>query len=143
MRSDPVYQAGKMSSYPHMLPADVLVWERFLDKHAAEFSGFDYDVHVGGEVEREVGWTQEVYTMALSLASKRIDVVGYRGNETWIIEVKPVAGVTAIGQLVMYRDLYIRDFRPDRVIVCALVCENLSLDEKWQLDKLGFKYFVV
>jgi len=138
-----LYPAEKLYKYPHMLPADVEIWERFLDRHGTEFSGFDYDVHVGGSVERLDSWSDEYYRGFCTLAAKRIDAVGYKPGEVWLFEVKPEAGVTAVGQLVTYRDLYLAERGPVGVVVCCLVCENILPDELGVMDRLGFKVFVV
>lgn len=126
-----------------MLPADVAVWDRFLDLYGHEFVGFRYDVHVGGEVERQSAWTKKIFHMASWLAAKRIDAVGYKAGETWIIEVKPEAGVTAIGQLVAYKMLFIEKYRPIGRLECALICGNALPDERRVLGAQGFKIFVV
>jgi hypothetical protein len=126
-----------------MLPADVAVWDRFLDKHGFGFVGFRYDVHVGGEIEKRDEWTEKTIQMASWLAAKRIDAVGYKAGETWIFEVKPEAGVTAVGQLVTYRMLYIEKYRPIGRLECALVCGNATIDERRVLEAQGFKVFVV
>lgn len=141
--SNRLFTPDERGHYPHMLPRDVDVWNRFLDQQGFEFVGFRYDVHVGGEVERKVGWTEKTIMVASYLAAKRIDAVGYKAGETWIFEVKPEAGVSAVGQLVTYRLLYIDKFRPIGRLVCALVCANATIDERHVLEDQGFKIFVV
>ena len=42
----------------------------------------------------------------------RIDVVGYKADQVDVIEVKPNAGASAVGQILNYRKLYIEDFAP-------------------------------
>ena len=126
-----------------MLRADAAVWDRFLDEYGYQFVGFRYDIHVGGEVERESGWSEKVFQMASWLAAKRIDAVGYKAGETWIFEVKPEAGVTAVGQLVTYKMLFTEKYRPIGRLECALVCANATIDERRVLGAQGFKVFVV
>lgn len=126
-----------------MLKKDVAVWNRFLDLYGFEFVGFRYDIHVGGEVERKSEWTKKVFQVASWLAAKRIDAVGYKAGETTIFECKPEGGVTAVGQLVTYRMLFIEKYRPVGRLECALVCANATIDEKRVLEALGFKVFVV
>lgn len=138
-----LYAPEKLHAYPHMLSADVILWEKWLDRYHDFFTAVEYDVHIGGAVERMSHWTQDIIEMASTLAAKRIDVVGHRPGETWIIEVKPDAGTTAIGQLVAYKILYAERFSPVGKIECALVTNNLILDEKFLLERLGFKWFVV
>jgi hypothetical protein len=138
-----MYPAKKIGWYPHMLPNDIAVWERFLDKHGNEFKGFEYDVHVGGIVERDPGWSEVTFVMASELYAKRIDAVGYKSDSITIIEVKPEAGVGSVGQLVTYMDLYKRDFRSKLKILGLLVCENILPDEFWVLRNNNFEVFVV
>lgn len=126
-----------------MLPRDVAVWDRWLDKHGYEYNGFRYDVHVGGEIEVAPGWSEKTKHMASWLAAKRIDAVGYKPGEVWILEVKPEAGVTAIGQLLTYKMLFIEKYRPIGRLECALVCGNATIDERRVLEAHGFKIFVV
>lgn len=126
-----------------MLSRDVAVWDRFLDLYGYGFVGFRYDVHVGGEVKRESAWTDKQFFGASWLAAKRIDAVGYKAGETTIFEVKPEAGCTAVGQLVVYRMLFIEKYRPIGRLECALVCSNATIDERRVLGAQGFKIFVV
>jgi hypothetical protein len=126
-----------------MLPADVAVWNRFLDRYGHEYSGFRYDVHVGGEIEKISKWTDKVVNMSSWLASKRIDAVGYRPGVTVIFEVKPEAGVTAVGQLITYRMLYLEKYPSVGEVKCALVCSNVLPDERRVLEAQGFTVYVV
>lgn len=138
-----MYAPEKRHKYPHMLPADVALWERFLERYGHEFAGFDYDLHVGGRIQRQSEWTEETFSMASALTAKRIDAVGYKLGETWIIEVKPEGGVTSVGQLVTYQILYISKFAPIVPLVCALVCSNILEDELAVMEHMGFKTYVV
>lgn len=143
MSNEAVYDLTKLRRYPHMLPADVRLWERWLDKHGDFFTSVQYDVHVGGDVERLPHWSDKFTTEASWLAAKRIDVVGYKPGEIWLIEVKPEAGTAAIGQLVSYLILYRLKFAPAADLICALVTNYLVPDEKVILETLGFRWFVV
>lgn len=129
--------------YPHMAPADEAIWDRWLLKHGGEYELFEYDVHVGGVVERQAGWSEETYKMASTLAAKRIDVVAHKGKDVWIIEVKPEGRVTAVGQLVTYNNLYRREMNPPGLVTCMLVCENILQDEQEVLNDLGFEFEIV
>jgi len=33
--------------YPHLLPGEVLIWERFLGAYGMQYQEFLYDIHVG------------------------------------------------------------------------------------------------
>jgi len=98
--------AGTRFRYPHMLPADQLLWDVFLPKYGSYWDGFDYDIHVGEGVGPLPGYPPGIARAALSLTQKRIDAVGYRGSEVWVFEIKPHAGLSAIGQVLSYSELY-------------------------------------
>lgn len=106
------YSFDIQSHYPHMKPADVLIWEAFIRGNPNFFSSVDYDVPVGEGAsflpEREETFVSD-YRL---LTQKKIDVIGYRDNETWLIEVKPNAGSRALGQILTYEKLYSKQY-PD------------------------------
>lgn len=138
-----MFSPDERGRYPHMLPADVELWDRFLNEYGREFVGFRYDVHVGGAIEQASRWTGKVREMASWLASKRIDAVGYGPGVTVIFEVKPEAGVTAVGQLITYRMLFMEKYPVAGVVKCALVCSNVLPDERRVLVAQGFMVYVV
>jgi hypothetical protein len=87
----------------HMLPGDIAIWRRFLLQYEEQFDRFTYDVHCGPKLRVEdpnMPWLADFSERALSL---RIDVVAEKPGEVWIIEVKPNAGLGALGQLIAYR----------------------------------------
>jgi hypothetical protein len=110
--------------YPHMAAADLPVWEAFLLAHPHFFSTVEYDVRVGPGIAAI--WTGEARyaRMARHLSQKRIDAVGYQSDQIYLIEVKPRASAAAIGQLLVYRYWFIRDFKPELSVVMAIVCSQ-------------------
>lgn len=143
MSNREIYEPEKLRNYPHLLPADVAIWERWLARHGDFFTAVEYDVHVGGAVERKPEWSDEFTQEASYLAAKRIDVVGHKTGEIWIIEVKPEAGVSALGQIMCYKILYKKKYNPTSKMIGCLVTDYLVPDEKILIDELGFESFVV
>ena len=45
------------------------------------------------------------------LYQKKIDVIGYKNNDVYIVEVKPNAGSSALGQVLSYKLLYQNEFQ--------------------------------
>lgn len=131
-----------MSHYPHMLHEDVAVWTRFLEKMARVINRLWYDVHVGQPVipdDRESTIQEKV---AAGVTRKRIDVVASIGGEFWVIEVKPVAGMAALGQVYAYNRLFTIEydtFRPTKPVV---VCDVLDADVGISFEELGVMVFV-
>lgn len=109
----PLFPPEKLVRYPHLMVQDVLIWERYLEQHATEWIGFRYDVRVGEGIELPESEPEYIRGMALALTEKRIDVLGEKGNEVWIIEVKPNAMLSAVGQVLSYQVLF-EDRFPDQ-----------------------------
>lgn len=124
----PRFPPTLLHKYPHMAPADVAIWERFLSAHAPNFLGFDYDVRLGGSVPLDPALPQYIKDAARLLSAKRIDAVGHKANVHWIIEVKPTATLTALGQVLGYSILYAQAHKPPIPVIPTIVCEALDPD---------------
>ncbi|MCB7130291.1 MAG: hypothetical protein J3T61_12225, partial [Candidatus Brocadiales bacterium] len=96
-----------------------------------------YDVHVGGAVELAAGADEMTRRIAAGLTRKRIDVVAKVGAGFWIIEVKPVAGLTALGQIIIYTRLFAREFTVTGEIVPVIVADEIDSDVAPEIDSLG------
>jgi hypothetical protein len=129
--------------YPHLLPAEVRIWDRWMSQHKDEFIDFEYDVHVGEGIEIRPEWGDEIARMAKLLTQKRIDAVGYKPSEIWIFEVKPHAGLSALGQLIGYRDLYQKKYFPTVPIRLAVVCETIDPDVEVLMRERGIVVYKV
>lgn len=132
-----------MAKYPHMLSEDVAIWERFLEKYGKLYSSFAYDVHVGGGLRDVEGLSDEHKYASMELVYKRIDVVGLFKDEVHIIEVKPDAGISAIGQVFCYEVLYRRDFKLLGTIRKVIVTDHLWPDHEFLFKTFGILHYVV
>lgn len=137
------YPVEKLHKYPHLMPEDIAIWERFLDLFSNLYDSVEYDVHVGVGLRDTSGLTEELVFAAVSLLQKRIDVVGHKGDNVDIIEVKPDAGISAIGQVLVYSILYKRDFSPKGRIRKVIVTDNLWPDNEYLFKRLGIDWYVV
>ncbi len=109
--------------FPHLLPQEVKIWERFLKDHGNEYQKFDYDVHVG-KVSEILSRLPEAWRKgAEAVFRKRIDVVGWQPGKITIFEVKPHAELGALGQLLGYLALYDQEFNPVQELGAALVVD--------------------
>lgn len=117
-----------MPSYPHMLAEDIEVWTRFLQDPVKKIERVWYDVHVGQEVTPVIGWDLLGSRIAGGVSRKRIDVVAKVKNQVWVVEVKPLAGFVALGQVKMYHRLFVREYRPRVECVGVVVCGNVDPD---------------
>lgn len=119
-----------MMHYPHMLAEDVAVWTKFLKSGFVGIKEVWYDVHVGQAVPLPVGSSALEQRIARGLTRKRIDVVCAVGEGYWVVEVKPYANMTALGQILTYVRLFIKDYAflgdAKPVIVCDSIDEDLA-----------------
>lgn len=138
-----MFPPEKLKKYPHLMVSDIRIWERFLDLVDHKFESFEYDVHVGEGVKIEDSWEPEVKRMALALSEKRIDVVGWRNGVPTIIEVKPAASMSAIGQVLSYRRLFVRRFKEPTIPLLMIVTDREVPDTKFLCGVFGIKLVVV
>lgn len=132
-----------LPKYTHLRPEDVAIWEKFLAKFPGFYQSVDYDLKVGTSRSYETA-PLDVYRKDLEyLSRKRIDVVGYKDDEIHIIEVKPKASFSAIGQVIGYTDLY-RPFAPPGSIISSVIITDEEIPDIRDLCfKRGILYFVV
>ena len=139
----PEFDPVKLRKYPHMFVHDIAIWERFLEEHGEDFSGFSYDIKVGTPAPPRPDETPPYKKDREILSKYRIDVVGFKSTQIEIIEVKPEASTVALGQIIAYVDLYRRDFNPTVQIIGAIVTDHYLPDVEYLTKLHGINYYVV
>lgn len=117
-----------LHKYPHLLPADIDVWVKYITKYPDKFDRVDYDVHVGDGIEPDERLPANIVKMAIHLTQMRIDVVGYKGKNKTIIELKDRSTSSAIGQLIAYEQLYKRTFGTTQKFDLLLITNYITRD---------------
>lgn len=119
---------GQRYWYDHMASGDVPLWERFMQQFPGVYSGVAYDVPVGGvPAHAEEPVVAGGANMA-ALYRRRIDAVGFKENQTDIIEVKPRASMSAIGQVLGYAHLYAQEHGDPQNVKAILVTDQADPD---------------
>jgi hypothetical protein len=134
------YEITWRGRYPHMLDEDIPVWNRFLDKFAQDFKAFYYDVRVSGEDVERFLVGDKWDNLAYKLLAYRIDAIGEKENEIWIIEVTTKPGPRTLGQMIFYYNYWMRDPKIKKPVSLHVVCENIMPDI---LDMLQRSYIIV
>jgi len=111
-----------------MLPADVPLWHRFLDRYASNFERFFYNVRVGGPDVSKIEGDEVLKRMWYLNTAKRIDAIGEKENELWIIEVASSPYLRAVGQMLTYRFLWNLDPKINKPVKDVLLCYYLDSD---------------
>ena len=117
-----------MSSYPHMLAEDTDVWTEYLKSPIAPIKEVWYDLHVGGIPELDVGVGELEKQVAAGVMRKRIDVVAHVGGGYWVIEIKPVGSMLALGQVLAYARLFDSEYKPEGEVVPVVICNKVDPD---------------
>ena len=138
-----IFDPEKLRRYPHMFPEDIGIWERFLEDYASNYVGFSYDVKVGTGVEANPEDNKKHAYMKEILSKYRIDVVGLKDSLIEIIEVKPEASTTAIGQIITYVNLYQRDEKPTLPVRGVIITDHYIEDMDYLTNELGIDYYVL
>jgi len=131
-----------MPAYPHMLAEDTAVWSKYLQSPLVPIKELWYDVHVGAGVRIPAEASDMDRRIAAGITRKRIDVVAHVGGGFWVIEVKPIANMTALGQVLTYWRLFVAEYRPMGEVWPVIVCDSADEDLVAQFDELGVAVIV-
>ena len=132
-----------MARYPHMKEYEGLVWERFLARMPWEVVRMAYDVRLGEGARVAEGVPDWVRRMAWALSTKRVDVLVETPREFIIVEVKARAALSAVGQLLGYLVLFQQQYRPEKRVRLAIVCEHVAPDMGPIVNEYGIEIHVV
>lgn len=127
----------EMTHYPHLLAEDTIVWTKYLRDPIAEIKKVWYDLHVGAAVELGPEATDLDKKIAAGLTKKRIDVVASVGGGYWVIELKMVGNMTALGQAIVYSRLFQTEFNIYEEVWPVVICDELDLDLIEDYDLAG------
>lgn len=116
---------GRRYWYPHLKPADIAIWERFIDKFPTAYDLVEYDTPVGKIPEFVSEHDDPAIQAQGTLYQRKIDVIGYKGEAIDIIELKPRASSSAIGQVNGYRFLYMRDVSKGLKVGAVILTDEL------------------
>lgn len=133
--------AEKNKQFPHLLAHEIRLWERFLADKELLYLKFEYDVHVGELSQEQKRLVGEWRKGAEAVFLKRIDVVGFQPDRITIFEVKPHAGLGALGQIIGYLDLYQDMFDPIEELVGAIVTQFLDVNMRALFTERGIEIY--
>jgi len=131
-----------MSRYPHMMDLDTLVWTAYLAGDHPPISRVWYDLHVGDPIQVPPDSPPGLLAIADGTGMKRIDVVALVMNTLWIIELKPYGNHAALGQVILYADLFRRRYGSRTPIVPTIICDTGDDDVAHVAESLKIQYIV-
>lgn len=129
--------------YPHMAKRDSAVWERWLKIHASHWQGVAYDVAVGG-LRPAAGDTDIAFDRMWQYdTALKIDALVAREDRILVVEVRPMATVSAIGSALVYAMVLAREGVNKIPLVPAIVCEGIQVDVRWAAEQMQIQVFLV
>lgn len=130
---------AKRFKYKHLSQFDKKVWEAFIDHHPDYFEAVAYDVPVGkGRVVQDVP-DIKFQKMARDLTQNRIDVLGRKGDQLHICEIKPFFRPGACGQLLTYEQLFLSTYPTTSKIILSVIYFTATGDSFSVADALNIK----
>jgi len=160
----PAIGESKKNSYENMSTVSADLWRRWLTLYEDRFDKFYYNVRVGAGVRPPADISPAMQRAWWADTALRIDAVGERENQTWVIEVAERPSAKILGNLQLYTHLLpkyqgLNAERPDviasrsaqdfviqteirAIIIPALVCRFLGLDMRAVVEQAGIYPFV-
>lgn len=109
-----------------MSARDLELWVRFREIFGKDFKQFYFDVLVGeGSIELPEE-EEEIRRMVEQTSRLRIDAVGEKENEWWMMELRPYASAGAIGSILTYKTLWEEDPPDDRLVTPVIITDNTN-----------------
>lgn len=138
-----LFKFEKQNNYPHMSVRDKLIYERFLDKYPTAYKMCQYDFHIGDAPPFNTLDDDETDRNQDMLYRLRIDVVAHTDKGIDILEIKPDAGTSTIGQIKSYRTLYVRDEEPKLPVGMIIVTDKERPNMRYLCQQEGISLVVV
>lgn len=138
-----IFKYEKRTDYPHMATKDKAIWERFIDQYPDAYKQCQYDFHVGDAPPFNTLHDDGTDLNQDMLYRLRIDVVAGSPLGIDLIEIKPDAGVSAIGQVDNYKTLYLRDEEPTTQVGMILLTDHERPNMAYLCKEKGIKLIVV
>lgn len=126
----------------HMMPRDKPLFASFVvSSEGRRYEQWQFDLGLGPGTAVSDLMTPAERHMAKRLTQFKADAVGYIGNRATLFEVKPLARLSALGQLLGYRMYFCEEYGPD----CGLELITDSMTEQMAkvLKYYGITYHVV
>lgn len=134
---------GKRAWYPHMKPGDVEVWNRFIDRSPDAYKEVAYDVAVGEGAPIEEGTEENIAKGYTILTQRKIDVIGFDGDQVHVIEVKPIATPKAVGQIEWYLELFKNEPDGNKNAIGVLISHIADRDVAAFAEKKGIRLIIL
>lgn len=122
-----------------MTRLESVICQAWIGEHSEEWDAIDFNVRLGEGMEFEREVDAETRRIGQLLSQKRADLIVTTLHQVAIIEVKIRLGPTAIGELLVYRHLWLRQDRLRRPVRMIGIARNAVPDIQDLLTELGIE----
>ena len=129
--------------YDNLRENETFIWNRFIEKYPDAYDEVIYNLHLGEGANIPAGTEENIARDFKLLTQYKVDVVGFGKNKIDIIEIKPYAGASAIGQVISYSELYKKDIDPAATPNLVILTDQLRPDTTILAEKLNIKIIIV
>lgn len=134
---------GASGRYRHMFKHDIAIWERFITAYNGAFELAAYDIALGGVTSTNPNDPPEMRKMWQYSTAKKIDAAVSNDAECWLCEVRPGAGLSAVGSVVGYSILSERDPWTTLPLILTIVTDQMDADTKLVCQELDIQVIEV
>lgn len=124
----PAYPGDWDGAPPGMLPKDVPTWKRFALLKPPGFLNWYFNVRVGTAPVVDDPGSAAYVQMWSDINRKRIDCLGLRADQIWLVEVSEDPSNTALGQVQLYTALFAEETDDPRPILPVILAQRIDAD---------------
>ena len=129
--------------FPHYKQSEVEIAKRFIATNTL-VGEYKTDIKLSiTETERDKLEPENYRKMWAALKAKRIDMTCETDSNLWIIEIKDLLLPSAIGQLMLYRDMYARQYKPGKEVRLIIVSGHDDYDVRKFAESQGIRVVII
>jgi len=132
----------KLLRYPHLRAEESKIWDRFIEKNPKIFEEVIYDAKIGKSRDYSDYPEDKIREDMEYLSKKRIDVIGLIGDDVYVIEVRPKANLSAVGNALGLAEL-VRDVTPVyKIVIPTIITDEILPDMPELCHRMAVKLFL-
>lgn len=121
----------------HLNPAENRLAQFVIQADPFKATGYKFDEHLGEGIPQDPNWPPYIQTMARTLTQRRVDMIAFSAAGDWIIELKERGSAAAIGQLLVYKNLYTAKYPQRKIAGLVLVAPYMGYDLESTIQAAG------
>jgi hypothetical protein len=126
-----------------MNPGEIVIWRTWLKAHEDLYTDYDYNIYLGQGEDPGPTFEQNVRDMWIKNTQFRADAVAYRNGVPVIFEVEDDCSIRAVGQIMAYKFMWVKEQRSAVEPKMAIVCRNFNANVLPMVRDAGIEFYQV